>query len=152
MNQCQINVKIRNKYDTQKDFSLLPNSFAPIWDLLKKLKKCQYNSWKIILWTFCLEIFLFYMNNPQRHFGLCSQFNSLSEMLTFEWWSEWSFLAPTGAQEILIFVHLFVFSGLVCLRLLIFIFWAQTHFKSTQRALSKHSVIPSEPKILCLVP
>ena len=43
------------------------------------------------------------------------------------------FLAPTGAQEMLIFVCLF------CVELSIFIFLVQTHFKSTQRALREQS-------------
>ena len=49
-----------------------------------------------------------------------------------------SFLAPTGAQEMLIFFRSFVClsirSSLVCQELLIVIILAQTHFKSTQRA------------------
>ena len=50
-----------------------------------------------------------------------------------------SLLAPTGTQEMLIFVHPYVRTVLHCQDLSIFIFLAQIHFMNTQRALKKLS-------------
>ena len=81
-------------------------------------------SFKRILQSFIKNYFF----NTQLSLNLCTSF-SLSKSV------EYCFLAPTGAQGVTIFVCL----SLVCLKLSIFIFLAQTHFKSTQRASSKHS-------------
>ena len=69
----------------------------------------------------------------------------LSEMNSSYWLDEefprrtiGFFLAPTGAQEMIIFIRPLVRPSLVCLKLSHFTFLVQTIFKSTQRVLSKH--------------
>ena len=63
------------------------------------------------------------------------------------------FLAPTGAQEMLIFIHMFVRSVQVCLKQSIFIFLGQQALReqSESNQSLKIRVIQSEPKILRLV-
>ena len=89
----------------------------------------------MILWLHDTGPLFVITGNVTEYWTMISQYRSLDGIMASDYYYLQHFVAPTGAQEVTIFVRYFVRPVLDCLKLSILIFWAQIYLDHTQSVL-----------------